>query len=357
MTDRIVNTALGLAIGDASGWPATLHRSSLLPPWTRRLRRELDVFGEEHKLSTTALPFSLNQPVEALRLGPANDSEWFVFSADHLIRRAGDSSVGPAEHWVSLAGRRDEIWAGIGVKSALDNLAAGVGPPASGNDQPHFADGSALGRAAAFGLACSGQPDLASRQARSDARVTNAEDGVWAASSFAAAISVASAGGSLDAVVAAALAELPEGSQSRRLVGLALDLAASSGSAFGLVPEIDLNLVDHVYSYPLGAAHYLAAALAMVVAAEGSFEVAVPGSACIARFADAVPALAGALCGALGSPLPTTWIDRCETLVGCCLPELAGRSVRAVGEELSRLAHDSSNNTATPNEGKRKQFR
>ncbi|MEY9811513.1 hypothetical protein RKD21_001770 [Streptomyces albogriseolus] len=37
---------LGLAAGDAAGWPAARHRAARMPEWTRRLTRELDTFAE-----------------------------------------------------------------------------------------------------------------------------------------------------------------------------------------------------------------------------------------------------------------------------------------------------------------------
>jgi len=332
--DRAVGCALGLAAGEASGWVAAQHRSTVLPPWTRRLRRELDTFGEQNKLTTPAMPFSLNQPVDALQLGPADDAEWFVFTADHLVSSGAKTGGDAVEAWLPLVDRRDEIWASVAVKSALDNLATGARPPISGHDQPHFADGSALPRSAAYGLFCSGDPIAAASHARADAEVTNADDGVWAAGAFAAAISAAASGASLPGTVEAAKSELPDDSLATRLATTALDLSVDCDSAYAIVPEIEAAFVDHVYSYPLGAAEYLAATLALVVAADGVFADAVAAAACIARYADSVPALVGALCGALGSPPPEAWAVRCDTLVGCCLPELAGRSVRAVTEEL-----------------------
>ncbi|GAP48126.1 ADP-ribosylation/Crystallin J1, partial [Streptomyces azureus] len=43
---------LGLAAGDAAGWPAARHRAARMPDWTRRLTRELDTFAE-HNATTT----------------------------------------------------------------------------------------------------------------------------------------------------------------------------------------------------------------------------------------------------------------------------------------------------------------
>ena len=37
---RTVGLLLGLAAGDAAGWPSARHRATRMPDWTRRLQRE-----------------------------------------------------------------------------------------------------------------------------------------------------------------------------------------------------------------------------------------------------------------------------------------------------------------------------
>ncbi len=53
---------LGLAAGDAAGWPAARHRAARMPEWTRRLTRELDTFAEQNATTTLPVPIALNQP-------------------------------------------------------------------------------------------------------------------------------------------------------------------------------------------------------------------------------------------------------------------------------------------------------
>ncbi|WP_324616980.1 ADP-ribosylglycohydrolase family protein, partial [Streptomyces sp. NRRL S-146] len=83
---------LGLAAGDAAGWPAARHRAARMPDWTRRLTRELDTFAEHNATTTLPVPIALNQPPEPLRLGPSDDAEWAAFAAEALLR-AGDDTV------------------------------------------------------------------------------------------------------------------------------------------------------------------------------------------------------------------------------------------------------------------------
>jgi hypothetical protein len=79
---------IGLAIGDAAGWPARQHRSHILPAWTRRLRRELDTFAENENVTSLPVPFALNQEPGPLRLGPSDDAEWAAWTLTWL-RAAG----------------------------------------------------------------------------------------------------------------------------------------------------------------------------------------------------------------------------------------------------------------------------
>ncbi len=91
---RIEGLLLGLAAGDAAGWPAARHRAARMPEWTRRLTRELDTFAEQNATTTLPVPIALNQPPEPLRLGPSDDAEWAAFAARTVLAAAADDAVG-----------------------------------------------------------------------------------------------------------------------------------------------------------------------------------------------------------------------------------------------------------------------
>ncbi|MFD7111898.1 ADP-ribosylglycohydrolase family protein [Streptomyces microflavus] len=350
---RIEGLLLGLASGDAAGWPAARHRAARMPEWTRRLTRELDTFAEQNATTTLPVPIALNQPPEPLRLGPSDDAEWAAFAARTVLAAADDADgLSPGHRmrdavdraWNALAAtvaeagaRAPEVEAAvlplrarISVRAGLGNLAAGLRPPATGHDNPHYFDDAACVRAAVLAVAHPGDPEEAAALAEFDARYTQDGDGVHGARAMAAAIAVALAGADVDTVVNAALAQLPEGTEIARnaahAVRLAREFADEPAGAFALVPVLEHQIVDHVYSYGIAAAETVPVALALATAARGEIAQAIPAAACLSRVADSAPALAGALTGAIGSvtAVPAGWREACRTLAGCALPRLAG---------------------------------
>lgn len=319
--DRIRGAFAGLAVGDAAGWPAARHRSALHAPWSRRLRHELDAFAEKYRVTTLPVPFALNQPIAPLAAGPSDDTEWLAWTALTLE----DDRAAAFRTFVG----REDIRARISVTTAIDNLARGVEPPASGHDNPHHFDDAAAIRAVAFGA--TGRDPVA------DAQVTNAGDGVLGARAMAAAIAAAISSGSVAQAVRAALAELPEDTAIGLNARTALAVAREAGDAFGAVPGLDAALLDHVYSYGVSAAATVPVALALAEVSGGAIGAAVPAAACLASLADSAPALAGALTGAAGgyAAIPEGWTAATARLAGCCLPELAGRDLMDIVEGIA----------------------
>ncbi|MEH0422484.1 ADP-ribosylglycohydrolase family protein [Streptomyces sp. B21-083] len=358
---RIEGLLLGLAAGDAAGWPAARHRAARMPEWTRRLTRELDTFAEQNATTTLPVPIALNQPPEPLRLGPSDDAEWAAFAAEALLRAGDDGVLGDLSRerraraaidlsWNAVAGevaaaadRAPEVEsavlplrARISVRAGLGNLAAGLRPPATGHDNPHYFDDAACVRACVLAVAHPGDPRLAAELAEFDARYTQDGDGVHGARAMAAALSLALVGEEVEACVTAALAELPESTEIGRNARHALKLAQDAESAFALVPLLEHQIVDHVYSYGIAAAETVPVALALATASRGRIAEAVPTAACLSRVADSAPALAGALTGALGgaATIPAAWRDACRTLSGCALPRLTGTDLVELAELL-----------------------
>jgi ADP-ribosylglycohydrolase len=365
---RIEGLLLGIAAGDAAGWPAARHRASRMPEWTRRLTRELDTFAEHNATTTLPVPIALNQPPEPLRLGPSDDAEWAAFTAESVLTAAGallsdlgrDRRIRAAVDlaWNELAGevaaaagRAPEVEsavlplrARISVRAGLGNLATGLRPPATGHDNPHFFDDAACVRAAVLATVHPGSPSRAADLAECDARYTQDGDGVHGARAMAAAVAAALGGSDAETCVAAAMVQLPPGTEilrnARHAVRLAREAAADrpggAGNAFALVPVLEHEIVDHIYSYGIAAAETVPVALALCLAGGGSIAEAVPAAACLSRVADSAPALAGALTGAIGggAAIPGSWRKACRTLSGCALPRLAGRDLVELAELL-----------------------
>ncbi|WP_420707485.1 ADP-ribosylglycohydrolase family protein [Streptomyces sp. NRRL S-241] len=349
---RIEGLLLGLAAGDAAGWPAARHRASRMPEWTRRLTRELDTFAEQNATTTLPVPIALNQPPEPLRLGPSDDAEWAAFVAESVLTAAGVllSDLSRSRRmraaidlaWNALASevaaaaeRAPEVEsavlplrARISVRAGLGNLATGLRPPATGHDNPHYFDDAACVRACVLAVVHPGDARAAADLAEFDARYTQDGDGVHGARAMAAAVATALTTADVDAAVEAALAQLPETTEIGRNARHAVRLARTrkDGGAFAIVPTLEHEIVDHVYSYGIAAAETVPVALALATAARGRMAEAVPAAACLSRVADSAPALAGALTGVLGGgdSIPAAWREACRTLSGCALPRLAG---------------------------------
>ncbi|MEV0490397.1 ADP-ribosylglycohydrolase family protein [Streptomyces atratus] len=363
---RIEGLLLGLASGDAAGWPAARHRAARMPEWTRRLTRELDTFAEQNATTTLPVPIALNQPPEPLRLGPSDDAEWAAFAAGTVLAsQVGSLHRLPPERrmqaaidlsWNALAAevaaaaaQAPEVEsavlplrARISVRAGLGNLAAGLRPPATGHDNPHYFDDAACVRAAVLAVVHPGEPGSAAELAEFDARYTQDGDGVHGARAMASAIAEALGGADVDTAVNAALAQLPDGTEIARnaahAVRIARDFVGEAAGAFALVPVLEHQIVDHVYSYGIAAAETVPVALALATAARGEIAQAIPAAACLSRVADSAPALAGALTGALGgiATVPDGWREACRTLAGCALPRLAGTDLM----ELAGLLTD-----------------
>jgi ADP-ribosylglycohydrolase len=358
---RIEGLLLGLAAGDAAGWPAARHRAARMPEWTRRLTRELDTFAEQNATTTLPVPIALNQPPEPLRLGPSDDAEWAVFAAEAVLRAGSDSMLGDLSRdrrtraaidltWSAVAcevaaaaERAPEVEsavlplrARISVRAGLGNLANGLRPPATGHDNPHYFDDAACVRACVLAVAHRGDPRRAAELAEFDARYTQDGDGVHGARAMAAALALALAGADADACVTAALDELPATTEIGRNARNALALARDTRTAFAVIPLLEHQIVDHVYSYGIAAAETVPVALALTCAAHGAIAEAVPAAACLSRVADSAPALVGALTGALGggAAIPAAWRDSCRTLSGCALPRLTGTDLVELAELL-----------------------
>ncbi|MFE4758605.1 ADP-ribosylglycohydrolase family protein [Streptomyces mirabilis] len=358
---RIEGLLLGLAAGDAAGWPAGRHRAARMPEWTRRLTRELDTFAEQNATTTLPVPIALNQPPEPLRLGPSDDAEWAAFAAEAVLRAGDRSALGDLSRERRMRASIDLSWnavasevaaaaerapevesallplrARISVRAGLGNLATGLRPPATGHDNPHYFDDAACVRACVLAVAHPGDPRLAAELAEFDARYTQDGDGVHGARAMAAALALALAGADVDACADAALAELPESTEIGRNARHALRLARASEDTFALVPLLEHQIVDHVYSYGIAAAETVPVALALATAARGRIAEAVPAAACLSRVADSAPALAGALTGALGggAAIPASWRDACRILSGCALPRLTGTDLIGLADLL-----------------------
>jgi ADP-ribosylglycohydrolase len=296
---RARNALLGLAIGDAIGWPAMFHRSRVLPPWTRRIRREMDAQREDAGVLRVPMPFA------TFDLCPTDDTEWAAWTIDGLLANGCNvNAEWVTAQWSGLAHGGTAVRGGVSTQAALANLRNDIMPPASGRNNPHYFDDGAACRAVPIGIAYAGNPDRAAAAAAIDACV----------------------GGSCASVIETALGVLPADSWSRRTVDRALRLSGQDVPPLALLPLLQRTL-NAEYSDGCVGPETLALALAIIQGFGERFDEAVTIAATFAKGADALPALVGAIAGALaaGTPIPPQWEGSLGPLRGICLPSLAGR--------------------------------
>lgn len=341
LKQRAVNAMIGLAIGDSLSWTAMFHRSVLLPPWTRRKRREIDIESEKTNVIVTPMPFSLNQSAQHFAISPTDETEWAAFTAEILLKYGINSfQQSILTEWNILAQSTDPIRGGVSTQAAMHNLRNGIQPPQSGKENPHYFDDGGMVRAIPIGIICAGQPDKAASLAETDACVTNSEDGVWAAQAMAVAISLVCSGENINHAIKEAHQYLPEFSWIRRTVDEAMHIAQNCESVFSIIPELHNKIVNPEYSYGNVAPETLALTFVIAGLHGNNFESAVLTASGFAKSGETLPAIVGALTGAMHSKAIASenWLDAIRSLKGICIPFLAGKNYLTITEQISNLA-------------------
>ena len=251
--DRIHGTLLGLAYGDAIGFPALFHRfGDRAMPRKRhnflwRTNQELDALG----IATLMLPFTHRIPAATLEPCPTDDTEWALLTLGALVegpdQPTGESLLAP---WLErILPDAETVRTSFSERATIDNLRRGLRPPATGNDNPmHYAD-SAVPRGAVAGLFAPGDVATAAEIARLDACITQAEDGVYAAQAMAAAIALLADGVPLATCLEAARTHFPADSWIAHGDSVARACRAEAHSPEDLALLLSTRLINTVYSY------------------------------------------------------------------------------------------------------------
>ena len=282
------------------------------------------------------MPFSLNQPAEAFDIAPTDDSEWAAHTANILLKQGGRFEDALLDAWLRLAQSGELIKGGVSTQAALSNLRKDIKPPRSGRENPHYFDDGALSRAVPIGIFCAGNPAKAVEMAGLDASVTNAEDGVWAAQGMATAISLACVGKNPTEFLGSSVQVLPQSSLVRRRVDEALALVKKGESLFSMLPKLQNTVINREYSYGNASPETLALTFVIAKLVGNDVEHAITTAASFAKTADALPAIVGALVGAMNSEVIASeaWLAAVMTLKGICIPSLAGTNFLELTNQL-----------------------
>ncbi|MEV8429484.1 ADP-ribosylglycohydrolase family protein [Streptomyces sp. HUAS 31] len=307
---RARGALLGLAVGDALGAPAeNMKPSEIRARWGR-------VTG-----------FVTDNP------SGTDDTEYAIFSGLLLARHG--SALTPAHveaawhEWIADRAEGPFRGAGFSERGTLENLRRGLAAPISAQHRHAWSDGLAM-RAAPFGVFAAGRPSEAARLVAIDGSVSHDGEGIYGGQAVAAGVAAAMAGAPTIAVVASALAVVPDDSWTARSLRRAAavahrgERAVRSAVVIGGYPWTDL------------APEAVALAFGAYAAADGDFVQAVLTAVNMGRDADTTAAVAGALAGATQgeSAIPADWAAAIGPARGSCLPSMAGHHVLDVAELL-----------------------
>ncbi|CAL9615552.1 ADP-ribosylglycohydrolase family protein [Streptomyces sp. enrichment culture] len=316
LRDRARGALLGLAVGDALGAPAeNMKPSEIRARWGRITGYVAD------------------------RPAGTDDTEYAIFSGLLLARHgAGLTQAHVEAAWHEWIADREEgpfRGAGFSERGTLENLRRGLAAPISAQHRHAWSDGLAM-RAAPHGVFAAGRPAEAARLAAIDGSVSHEGEGIYGGQAVAAGVAAAMAGASTVAVVASALAVVPDDSWTARCLRRALtaahrgERAVRSAVVIGGYPWTDL------------APEAVALAFGAYAAADGDFTDSVLTAVNMGRDADTTAAVAGALAGATRGvrAIPPDWADAIGPARGSCLPSMAGHHVLEVADLLTRTAHE-----------------
>ena len=336
-TDKAYGALLGLAMGDAIGFPAMYHRG-LNASWTRSQMWKFSRQADENRINKFAIPFSLTQEEEAMDLCGTDDTEYAVVSALMLLETAGIPELGQLEEgWKRyVRDHAETIWSGVSERVAIDNAAQGLRAPATGNDNPHHFDDGAVARAVPIGIRFHGRPDVAASVAADMASITNAEDGVYAAQAMAASIAVAMRGASPQEAVEAGLAFVPDDSWTGRKIRQAIEIAEHADTPIAAVPLWHSLVANRIYNFGNIAPETLAVSYGILLSTSGDLQQAIQLAALVPKQADSMPAMVGALAGAIqgSAAIPPSWVGLLDEVKGICVPHTKGLSLRSIAERL-----------------------
>jgi ADP-ribosylglycohydrolase len=311
--EKALGCLAGLAIGDSLGDQARSPENHIRYGITRDLHD------------------SVNQSTD--------DTEFALLTAMACIESRGDLTAGVVvEMWWRYVLSAADLGprAGIPLHGAAENLRRGILPPYSGIDNCDNYDDGASMRIAAIGVICAGDPGRAAQLAEIDACISHAQDGIWGAQAVAASIAAAMVDGSVDEIIAAGTACIPENSWLGRWMARGQAICAETGSLDAAWDRLHDELWTAVRCSNPEA---LAQVYALFRLTEGDFVKGIIAAANFGRDADTLAALVGALAGARNgaSAIPDGWIEKTRRPTGQCLPLTTHLDVVDVAWKLAEL--------------------
>ncbi len=321
LTQRARGALAGLAVGDALGGPT-----------------EGKTAADIQRLWGTVTDFLSGTQTWS------DDTEYALFNARMLLqygRSLSTHDVAASYMRDIIAGANEFKGAGFSEIMAINNLRAGLVPPASGQHLHSWSDGLAM-RVAPYGIAAAGDCAFAAHLAAEDGRVTQSGEGIFAGQVVAAAIAAAMDNASLDDILRMSLGTIPRDSWTTRSIERAVDIGTNASTVWDAIPRLALEIPCSAYYWSDIAPEAVGLAFGVVAASRADFHDAVLGGVNVGRDTDTVAAIAGAICGAMHGvhAIPDRWLSRMGRAEGRCIRTVNGMDIMETADALAALAEE-----------------
>lgn len=335
--DNARGALLGMAMGDALGLPAEYHRHARAG-WGRSVLWEKNTVLDEQRISRPMLPFGLSggSGGSGGLLSGTDDVETAATTALVLLESRDHGTNTLFEGWRKHYVETDDVWCGIAERGAVRHALRGERPPVTGSDNPVYWDDGAVASAVPIGVLYAGDPASAARVAQDYARITHSRDGVWAARAMAHAVAALIGGEFLEPALQEAELTVPADSWLRRGLERAAEAAEGADTAFEAIPALVESFGRPVYSHGGVAPETLPLAFTLTRLVRGDLAAGLQAAALLPRQSDSLPAMVGALCGAIDGEkaVPADWAAQVDPVSGVLLPGVAGQRLTSLADRL-----------------------
>ena len=268
-----------------------------------------------------------------------DDTEFAVLTARTLLSCDGDLTP---EHQLAIWQKYILDQGGVlerggrPLYGAVANLRRGILPPLSGHDNVlNYDDGAAM-RIAPIGIVCAGEPERAAQLAQIEAQISHHADGIWAAQAVAASIAVAMVDGTVEEIVAAGRAQIPDDSWLGRAMARAMTICDEEGNILDAWERLHTELWTPVHAASPEAIPQIYAVFRLT---GGDFRQGMLWGGNFGRDADTIGAVIGALAGARHGvrAIPAEWVERARQPAGVCLRFAGEEDIVVLAEQLATL--------------------
>lgn len=310
--DRSTAALIGLAVGDALG---DLGRSQ-----EHRAR-----FGIATNLTSTAQS--------------TDDTEFALLTARMLLDCDGILTTEAVfKAWQKYILNEGGVLnrAGRPLYGAVANLNRGIRAPLSGRDNVGNDDDGAAMRITPIGIICAGNPVQAAEMARIESEISHYGDGITAAQAVAASVAVAMVGGTVEEIIDAGQAQIPDDSWLGRTMKWTMELCDNADTIEDIWEMIHTQLWTPSHATAAEAIPQLYAIFRMT---GGDFRKGLLWACNFGRDADTIAAIVGAFSGAMHGldVIPPEWIEIVRKPNGVALRFTENEDIVDLAAQLAKL--------------------